>query len=267
LRRATSSPAPSWAELRAPTLRTFFSISITAARIHPLAVSQNLPDLSPLRARPRNAPAPVHPACTLTPGWLHRTRRRTSLPASRRGGNRMCGVHGATRLASNCFSRPVVFALGGGNHARICPGPRSGINVAKPQSGLPYHEPRRTRFAGSHGKLRALSAPAKDSRRARPGIRPCRAQSKCRAFRSTAWRNIHSVVLLIAQSALARRKAAGPTFVPIILKSISVRKALFLSKGRTFNSGSGICSRDVRRHMQVRRSGSDARVRHIRYRN
>ena len=154
--------------------------------------------------------APVHPAAHYAMGGVRTDLDgRTSLPRLFAAGEVACtGVHGANRLASNSLLEGVVFGARAGRVMRDAAAAKAGAPPLVPQAPLPRVTAQTLRelawdccgiVRDETGLQRAIDVLAGLPPEDRPALH--RAQFEII--------NIHRVVTLIAQCALARRESRG----------------------------------------------------------
>jgi len=163
-------------------------------------------------------PAPVHPAAHYAMGGVRTDLDgRASLPGLFAAGETACtGVHGANRLASNSLLEGVVFGARAGRAMRDFAGHSPGAHqIALPEAMFPCTTEERIRRLAWRkcGIIRsgeqldeACQELQKDWQERNPDA----------GLAEFCLRNMHTVALLIARCALARKKAAARTFAPII---------------------------------------------------
>jgi L-aspartate oxidase len=151
-------------------------------------------------------PVPIHPAAHYSMGGVRTDLDgRSSLPGLYAAGEVACtGVHGANRLASNSLLEGVVFGARAGRAMRESHRPQSG---SAPEQTFPEI---------AEATLRSLTWDHCGILRSAEGL--CEALSKLdvktHAIESASradyeLRNMHTVALLIARCALARRESRG----------------------------------------------------------
>jgi L-aspartate oxidase len=154
------------------------------------------------------APAPVHPAAHYAMGGVRTNLDgRTSLDRLYAAGEVACtGVHGANRLASNSLLEGVVFGARAGRAMREC--------IAAPM--MPLRLPLESEFPNvAVEEIRALAWKYCGIVRSGDGLQLAQQWLRSRPLGGPPkyeLRNVHQIVSLIAECAIARQESRGAHF-------------------------------------------------------